>query len=128
MWCQFGPETYIRVKGKWVYLFQATDSTGATQRKPTSRTDALYSVVSSRCTPRKAPERRHVDGVQSGERILQLRARRPIDNEACRLYQFDESRGKVRAERLHVGHSGGGVLVALIEMADLSIITDCPRG
>src|SRR6202521_4095542 len=24
------PETYIRVKGKWVYLYRAVDSTGAT--------------------------------------------------------------------------------------------------
>jgi hypothetical protein len=39
---------------------------------------------------------------------------------------FRESRGKVRAERLQVGQGGVGVLVAFIEVADLSIITDCP--
>ena len=37
-----------------------------------------------------------------------------------------ESRGKVRAKRLQVGHDGGGVLEALIDVLDLPVITDCP--
>jgi hypothetical protein len=84
------------------------------ERKPILSKRAESNLLSS-----KAPERRHVDGAQPDERIPHLRARGALDNEACGLYHFHESPGKVRAERLQVGHGGGGVLVAFIEVADL---------
>ena len=40
-------ETYIRVKGKWVYLYRAVDSTGATQIKSSKRTRYVAISISS---------------------------------------------------------------------------------
>ena len=74
----------------------------------------------------KASKRRHIDGVEPGDRILQLLTRCAVDDDARGLQYFHKSLGKVRAEPLQVGHEGGGVLEAFIDVADLSIITDCP--
>jgi len=76
----------------------------------------------------KASKRCHIDGVRRGERILHLHTRCAADDEARGLQYFEKSRGKVRAEQLQVGYDSGGVLEALIDVADLSIITDCPPG
>ena len=73
----------------------------------------------------KACKRCHIDGVERGDRILHLRSRCAVDDEARGLQYFEKSRGKGRAERLHVAYDSGGVLEALIDVADLSIITDC---
>jgi hypothetical protein len=47
-----------------------------------------------------------------------------VDDDARGLEYFHKSRGKVRVEQLQVGHDSGGVLEALIDVADLSIIID----
>jgi IS6 family transposase len=50
-------ETYIRVKGKWVYLYRAVDSTGATidfllsAKRDTAAAKALSSQSLGRCEP-----------------------------------------------------------------------------
>src|SRR5271165_2429766 len=72
----------------------------------------------------KASKRCQIDGVGRGERILHLHTRRAVDDEACGLQYFEKSRGKVRAKQLQMVHNSGGVLEALIDVADLSIITD----
>jgi hypothetical protein len=72
----------------------------------------------------KASKRCHIDGVGRGERILHLHTRCAIDYEACGLQYFEKSRGKVRAKRLQMVHDSGGVLEALLDVADLSVITD----
>jgi transposase-like protein len=38
-------ETYIRVKGKWVYLYRAVDSTGATQIKSSEFGDNIIAHI-----------------------------------------------------------------------------------
>jgi hypothetical protein len=74
----------------------------------------------------KASKRGHIDGIELGERILHLHTRCAVDDDARGLQYFHKSLAKVRAEPLQVGHDSGGVLEALIDVADLSIITDCP--
>ena len=73
----------------------------------------------------KASKRCHIDGVGRGERILHLHIRCAVDYEACGLQHIEKARGKVRAKRLQMVHDSGGVLEALIDVADLSVITDC---
>ena len=73
----------------------------------------------------KASNRCHIDGVGRGERILHLHTRCAVDYEACGRQYFEKSRGKVRAEQLQMVHNSDGVLETLIDVADLSIITDC---
>jgi len=73
----------------------------------------------------KASKRSHIDGAERGERILHRHTRCAVDDEARGLQYFEKSRGKGRAERLRVAYDSGGVLEALIDVADLSIITDC---
>jgi hypothetical protein len=76
--------------------------------------------------PSKASKRGHIDGVEPGDRILHLHTRCAVDDEARGLQYFHKSLAKVRAEPLQVSHDSGGVLEALIDVADVSIITDCP--
>ena len=70
--------------------------------------------------------RRHIDGVEPGDRILQLLTRCAVDDDARGLQYFHKSLGKVRAEPLQVAHYRSGVLEAFIDVADVSIITDSP--
>jgi len=58
----------------------------------------------------KACKRCHIDGVEPGDRILHLRTRCAVDDEARGLQYFEKSRGKGRAERLRVAYDSGGVL------------------
>jgi len=89
----------------------------AIRRRVQSKMNSLSPKASKRC---------HIDGVEPGERIFHLRTRCAVDDDACGLQYFRKSLAKVRTEPLHVGHDSGGVLEALIDVADLSIITDCP--
>ena len=68
----------------------------------------------------KACKRCHIDGIERGDRILHLCTRCAVDDETRGLQYFEKSLGKLRAERLHVVCDSGGVLEALIDVADLS--------
>ncbi len=72
----------------------------------------------------KACKRCHIDGVELGDRLLHLRTRCAVDDDARGLQYCEKSLAKLRAERLHVAYHSGGVLEALIDVADLSILTD----
>src|ERR1700757_143672 len=74
----------------------------------------------------KASNRCHIDGVEPGDRILQLLTRCAVDDDPRGLEYFHKSLGKVRTEPLQVAHYSSGVLEAFVDVADLSIITDSP--
>jgi len=97
----------------WVWALSQLERIGA---KALSIVCGMLSKASKRC---------HVDGVGRGERILHLHTRCTVDDEARGLQYSEKSLGKLRAERLQMVHDSGGVLEALIDVADLSIITDC---
>src|SRR5271166_971243 len=50
-------ETYVRVKGKWRYLYRAVDSTGATQWNPRPGTSTPICLSPARTSRPPAPSR-----------------------------------------------------------------------
>src|SRR5215471_14588629 len=76
-------ETYIRVKGKWIYLYRAVDSSGATidfllsAKRDSSSGPALSGEILGRREPSRAPHNQYRPArrLSAGDRAAQSRRR-----------------------------------------------------
>ena len=75
-------ETYIRVKGKWVYLYRAVDSSGATLiRRSEGNQGTLVAAVQE--YPSELLPEHGLDKMREGVRVKEVEQRSEGGNHRC---------------------------------------------